>query len=136
MMFQQLSPYLVAFCYSIRNYPFVMQLIYYISAFIYSRNRAKVVVFKFKKSIWPFSVEPVSHSEYLPRNFVFTLISITCILVFVVAYSLPDRHRHHLARLQVLRPSAKFANSDGYHIHAAVHQHDPFSEHGDRRLQG
>lgn len=97
MMIQQISLYLVASSYSIRNYPFAMQLLYFVSAYIYSMNRAKVVVFRFKKSLWPITIEPKSHPEYLPRNFVFSLISVTCLIVLGVAYIDTGRLIDHMA---------------------------------------
>lgn len=84
MYFQQVSPFIVVVSYCLRNYPYAIQIVYFIAAVIYAKNRSSVVTVRLCRRWWPFSLEPTTHKEYMPKNFVFYLISCTCLLALAV----------------------------------------------------
>lgn len=84
LFFQQLSQALVAITLIAKNSPFLIQLIYFVSAYIGWTNRQKMLEFKFKLSWWPFSLEMRNRPELVPKSRAFMLISAVSAVAFVI----------------------------------------------------
>ena len=88
LFFQQITVYIVALSYCIRNSPFTLCIFYVLYAFIIHLIRMKVVELKFNmKFCFPMTIEIRNGQEYLPNNHVYPIISYICLFSMGVIQS-------------------------------------------------
>lgn len=89
MFFQQITLYLVAISYCMRNSPLLLCIFYVVYSFVCHLIRSKVVVLRFRlRLLSPISVELREGQESLPSNWVYCIVSSTCFIALVIVVGL------------------------------------------------